>query len=173
MKQDNAARAMVDRDTQVLIHEGGGLRCIALGDPWPGLSARQVARDWDLHQFDLRNQDRDYWRSVCRFLEWLGVGMGDWPKRAYKRLRRLHHELKKKDWDDVLPVEIRRWANTELAKAMDGLDCVDNARVALVGNTGQVRRYNRQRESGCCGSSDFQATGPDGNRYMLGFNFGH
>ena len=126
-----------------------------------------------LVRFNVRRGDSEYWRSLKRFLEWLGVGHGTWPRDAYKTLRQRHHETKSKNWDDVLPDEIVRWANTLLAQQMEGEPCCDNTRVARKGNTSQVRRYKSQRAGGCCGFADFEAVGPDGNTYLLGYNYGH
>lgn len=146
-------------------------------DPHRRWFARDIARDTTLHRFDVRTKDAYTWRGYKRFLLWLNAalpaGQKGFARHAYKRLRAAHHESKSKEWDDVLPRGIARWANGELNRASNGLSCCDNFRAARLGNTGQMRRYRRQRERGCCGSRDWEALGPDGKVYMLGFNYGH
>lgn len=138
---------------------------------------RSMFADPTLLQVDVKSTDPSYWHRLRAFLQWLAAGLPqgsrDWWARAYKSLRRQHHDSKRKGWDDVLPREIVKWAWDKVSLAQEGEPCCDNVRVALKGNTGQVRRYRRQRESGCCGFSDFEAVGPDGKVYMLGFNYGH
>jgi hypothetical protein len=52
--------------------------------------------------------------------------------------------------------------------------CVDNIRVAFEDNKTQMRRYNKQKNTGCCGSSDntvfcwFRM-----KNIKIGFNYGH
>ena len=139
--------------------------------------SRRVGEALYVHTFDIRRTDREYWHQTKLFLEWcaqaLERGSRDWAKDAYKTLRKLHHESKAKEWDAVLPPAIVAWANGRLASAAEGEPCCDNWRVARVGNTAQVRRYKSQKKAGCCGFADFVEMGPDGKRYMLGFNYGH
>lgn len=92
---------------------------------------------------------------------------------ARKRARRLAYEAQAKSWRDVLPEDVRKWATATLNKASKDEACVDNYRVARMNSTSQMRRYRKQKERGCCGSHDFKAVGPDGNRYLMGFNYGH
>lgn len=133
---------------------------------------RRTTHELTLLKVDEQNTDKYYWRSLKRFLLWLFEGK-PFAVRCYKQFRRVHHESKQKKWDDVLPPKIVHWASREIQRRSNGLDCVDNARVARVGNTAQVRRYRMQHKHGCCGFEDWQALGPDGKVYMLGFNFGH
>ena len=49
----------------------------------------------------------------------------------------------------------------------------DNYRVARLGDKEQLKQYGRQYNNGCCGFYDEVHTGPDGNRYYIGFNYGH
>lgn len=72
---------------------------------------------------------------------------------------------------EVQSRSIQEWANLQIAHRACGLSCVDSQRVARVGKSSQARRFNRERS--CCGSSEWEAVGPDGNRYRLGFNYGH
>lgn len=50
-------------------------------------------------------------------------------------------------------------------------DCMDCERVALLGDTAQVGRY--EAAVGCCGSDDEEVVGPSGARYLVGCNYGH
>lgn len=125
--------------------------------------------------FDIRQRDPDYWHSVKLFLLWLGsgTGIGDWSTRAYKALRRQHVDARRREWEDVLPDNIGRWALGVIRREAAGESCVDNARVALMSNTAQMRRYRAQKAAGCCGFYDAVHVGPDGHRYLIGFNYGH
>ena len=52
--------------------------------------------------------------------------------------------------------------------------CVDNDRWADKAKGNAVRRYYKQRSTGCCGFHDTEEVCPiDGKTYLLGFNFGH
>ncbi len=162
-------------DSEIGIGNGGGLyRVYDAGVyPWGERKRESVV----LFTFDVRRADRAYWHSVKLFLEWLSQalspGSRDWAKVEYKALRKLHHETKRREWDDVLPAPIVTWANRRLAESAKGELCVDNYRVAQIGNTGQMRRYKAAKASGCCGFADFDEVGPDGKRYLLGYNYGH
>jgi hypothetical protein len=76
-----------------------------------------------------------------------------------------------KSWDEVLPGDVVRWANAYFAQLE--LDCMDNCRVALLKSPSQMRRFKKQRDSGCCGSHEEVLDGPDGKKYILGCNYGH
>ena len=137
--------------------------------------------EWDtqsliLCKFDLKG-DRKYWNSVSDFMKWLGMsnikGAQQWARDAYKSIRRARSSALTKSWEDVLPKEIRIWAWEELRKISKDDDFCDNWRVAKLGNTAQVRRYKSQRKHGCCGFSDVKRVGIDGNKYLLGYNYGH
>ncbi len=79
-----------------------------------------------------------------------------------------------KEWCDVLPDKIALWASRRLQEISRGESCVDNYRVARVGNTCQERRYRRSVKRGCCGFQDIIDVCPhDGLSYRLGFNYGH
>lgn len=90
-----------------------------------------------------------------------------------KQIRRRAIEEKQKAWDEVLPSHIVRWATETLREEAKGQEYVDNYRVAQCGKSSQKRRYRKQQSTGCCGSRDFIRVGPDGNKYMLGYNYGH
>lgn len=78
-----------------------------------------------------------------------------------------------KTWDEVLPAAVVGWAWKRLHAECRGEPCVDNFRVALKRNSSQRRRYRNVQKRGCCGSHDFEAVGPDGETYLLGYNYGH
>lgn len=100
---------------------------------------------------------------------------GDHRYRIIKKLaRRVLNELKRKGWEDVIQGEIGAWADGRIQALAEGESCVDNYRVALKGNTAQMRRYRRQQAAGCCGFHDTEEVCPiDGKTYLIGFNFGH
>jgi hypothetical protein len=50
---------------------------------------------------------------------------------------------------------------------------VDNFRMARVWKSSDCRRYQREKRAGCCGFYDELVVGPDGNKYLLGCNYGH
>jgi hypothetical protein len=163
--------------SRIGISSTGGLCRWDWLDNYPWGEKRWASNSVQLFQFDLKRKDHAYWLQVKHFLTWLAQalprGNRDWARFAFKALRQFQHEAKRRDWDQVLPAPIVAWASRRLDEEMRGLDCCDNDRVALKGNTSQVRRYRRQKAGGCCGSSDFEAVGPDGKTYLLGFNFGH
>lgn len=119
---------------------------------------------------DLKNYERE---AVRREVFAAFPGRTDIGVRVLKQIR--HHivMLQRKSWEDVLPREIVLWADGIFMAASSPGDCMDNTRVARVGNTSQVRRYRSQYGNGCCGFEDFRRVGPDGRAYMLGYNFGH
>ena len=52
------------------------------------------------------------------------------------------------------------------------LDCVGNVRFAETGKPGEMRRFNKARASGCCGSTDrYVIVGT--KQYIIGCNYGH
>lgn len=118
--------------------------------------------------------DVEYWSGVrSAIFELLPEKYSNFASWLWKCVRTYRMRAQARAWDEVLPDDIVAWANAVLFKASEGDDCVDNFRVARVGNTSQQRRYRQQKENGCCGSEDFIATGPDGNLYRLGYNYGH
>lgn len=183
--------AIVGDRRKVLVTHWGGIRIVEkTGERYPG--GAEKIEDYTVAIIDVKRTDREYWHSVRQFLEWLGQGLerhhdweklarerredldlSPWPKRAYKILRQGMADELRKGWDDVLPKSIVEWAKVALETEQHGRDFCDNARVAKIGNTAQIRRYKRQKARGCCGFCDWIAVGPDGNRYVLGFNYGH
>lgn len=100
---------------------------------------------------------------------------GDHRYRIIKKLfRRQLNEAKTKEWEAVIRGPVADWADGRIQALADGELCVDNSRVALKGNTAQMRRYRRQKAAGCCGFCDVEEVCPvDGKTYLLGFNYGH
>jgi hypothetical protein len=79
-----------------------------------------------------------------------------------------------KNWQHVLPKEIRQWAWERFDELAKDCDCVDNQRVARCNKSSQIRRYKRNKDQGCCGFFDTKELCPiDNNWYLLGFNHGH
>jgi len=60
----------------------------------------------------------------------------------------------------------------ELDDLAEDRDCVDNYRIADVSKRKDMRRYRKQRDSGCCGSVDKEVS-IMGRKFMIGINFGH
>lgn len=77
--------------------------------------------------------------------------------------------------------EIASWLSVELWKLCEEESFSsrykygnsDNYRVARLGDKEQLKQYGRQYNNGCCDFYDEVHTGPDGNRYYIGFNYGH
>jgi hypothetical protein len=54
------------------------------------------------------------------------------------------------------------------------LECVDNGRLAVQGDTLTAEVYDDQCNHGCCGSCDTQfGPSPSGLTYLYGYNYGH
>lgn len=85
-----------------------------------------------------------------------------WPKR------KTHEEI----WNDI-PKEDQ----VELNAIFDGwgldLECMDNTRVARIGDPDHEEHYERARESGCCGSIDKIHMCSSARQYRIGCNYGH
>ena len=58
-----------------------------------------------------------------------------------------------------------------------GLEYVDNQRIAVVGDDGEMARYIEQMRKGCCGSRDIVVSIKYGEDYytphLIGCNYGH
>ena len=70
------------------------------------------------------------------------------------------------------------WLVQQLAtfweKAADQYDCVDNVRLARVGDTNDEEQYDESKREGCCGFEDVTfGPSPGGHTYNFGFNYGH
>lgn len=116
--------------------------------------------------------DRRAWRDAHGKVFSSGL-RSDRARLIWKRLRMMRNERKAKEWHDVLPPEIARWAHAVMAEKQEGMVCCDNGRVACLFSTAQKRRYARDKAAGCCGFYDEVHQGPDGKPYMIGFNYGH
>lgn len=123
--------------------------------------------------FDHDIADKDYWWGIRKELFALIPSSSECGALLWKRVKEYRGQAQAKSWEDVLPPTVAHWAQGELDKESKDDDCVDNYRVACVSSTPQMRRYRSQKASGCCGSQDFKRRGPDGKRYVLGFNYGH
>lgn len=64
-------------------------------------------------------------------------------------------------------------SNTYRSVKSDG--CVDNYRISRVLENGETsKEYQEAKENGCCGFIDKVFTNPKtGNKFIIGFNFGH
>jgi hypothetical protein len=91
--------------------------------------------------------------------------------RIVKVMRRALREALEKDCFEALPADAARWARAAIGAESKGYDHVDSQRAARVDRSSQLRRFVRSRT--CCGSHEWHAVGPDGRRYVLGFNYGH
>lgn len=123
--------------------------------------------------FDIAIDNGSYWNDIRDKIFRILPKYPNFASFLWKRAKEYRMCAQQKSWDQVLPKNIVRWALGVLENASKGDDCVDNYRVARIGNTSQMRRYRSQKAHGCCGFSDFAEEGPDGKRYMMGFNYGH
>lgn len=76
---------------------------------------------------------------------------------------------------DIPPQDFKWLANKSAAMYRQIDDpCIDNYRVAKVGDAESEAKYQEAYESGCCGSWDETYTNAvTGNSYKIGFNYGH
>jgi hypothetical protein len=79
-----------------------------------------------------------------------------------------------------LTEEDRNWLNGKIDELIgderDSLeyDCIDNRRLARLGEIEEEWEYEDARRNGCCGAADFRFEGaPSGATYLYGFNYGH
>lgn len=93
----------------------------------------------------------------------------------FKRLKQEKYdayiESQQFSWEKVYSHVLHEIA-LKLSQETKDKDCVDNVRVAKVGNRQHYHHYHRQKVRGCCGSHDVIVTLSDG-QYYLGFNYGH
>lgn len=112
--------------------------------------------------------------------------MSQWHKKqieAEQRRARVKAELEKKyaynkDFGSEYEPAIAKFLKMQLEKAIlekcpGGLVYGDNRRHAKKSDPASVERYNYWANKGCCGIKDFEVTAPDGEVYMIGFNYGH
>jgi hypothetical protein len=86
--------------------------------------------------------------------------------------KRLSVERRRRGVSDVPDYE---WAEAEIARVAVEFEREnpDNFRVARSDNEDELLSFEAQRDKGCCGSHEWEATDPEGTRWVLGFNFGH
>lgn len=77
------------------------------------------------------------------------------------------------DWETELHLDVVAWAWEQFSSRFDPEDCSDNHRVARCDSEAQMATFREIASTGCCGSSEWRQTGPDGHEYMLGCNYGH
>lgn len=79
------------------------------------------------------------------------------------------------EWDNYISTEIKEWILSEIEKDVEssGVEFDDNYRVSEIGNPEQEELYKSILYKGCCGFHDFELIGPDGKRYIIGYNYGH
>jgi len=137
----------------------------------PGIGAAST----DLLEFDrsVSSTNRAYWNRIRAEVFALLPNHGNLALFLWKRIKAERMYAQRKTWRQVLPPNIVEWARGVLDEVSKDDDCVDNYRVACARISSQRRRYLRQKASGCCGFRDFTRDGPDGQLYMLGYNYGH
>jgi hypothetical protein len=164
-----SAIEVVDTNYKILV----GYRGVLFWEPYK-LGVRDTSSVL-LVSVDLKTPvaDKAYWGGIREEVFKLLPNHGNLASFLWKRVKAERMCAQYKSWRDVLPPDIVRWAQGVLDEVSKDDCCVDNYRVARVRNSSQRRRYRRQKEHGCCGFMDFVREGPDGHRYMLGFNYGH
>jgi hypothetical protein len=125
-----------------------------------------------LFEFNHLSKDHKYLRRVYTMIK-ASARSHEEAIMIIKTIKNKRYWSMVKTWEDVLSTDIVNWAWFKFGKLTVDKDCVDNFRVANMGKSSQMRRYKRQRDKGCCGSFESVEIGPDGDRYLLGFNHGH
>lgn len=70
------------------------------------------------------------------------------------------------------PVHVQAGLNIAIKMMTKDLDFADNIRFAETGKPGEMRRFRRAREQGCCGSTErYVIIGT--KQYIIGCNYGH
>lgn len=118
--------------------------------------------------------------SLCRVdvdtkLRTRNVPIGNF-RLANKAVRYWQYRARFKSWRDVVAPTVLQWLDAHIADQLAERDLghMDNFRVCDPTIPSQKRRYLRQKQTGCCGSSDWQVECPiDGKTYWVGFNYGH
>lgn len=143
---------------------------------WGNMSSEKC-----LLRFEPHRTDREYWRTLKRFLLWLepfarkaecGTTWCGWAKQAYKAARHERYLLQRKSWENAMPKAVCEWAWSRIDEVSKDDSCVDSQRCGQVGKSSSMRRFRRYRS--CCGSDEWRETCPvDGKDYVLGYNCGH
>jgi hypothetical protein len=55
----------------------------------------------------------------------------------------------------------------------DAFDCMDNCRIATVGNAAEEAAFDEAERGGCCGCMSITLKTADGVEFLYGFNYGH
>lgn len=117
-----------------------------------GYLPKKKRYEWDQIKIELYAK---YPKHIARFL--------------YKELRRERNRIiEEYDWERYFGKGTVALIWEEIGRLTEGYDCVDNVRVANIHSKNQIRKYNKQKDEGCCGSFDTVV----GN-WMIGFNYGH
>jgi len=75
-------------------------------------------------------------------------------------------------YGDEIGLFLAKRASSLINKIND--PCIDNYRVAEIGNILEEEEYKNLQKNGCCGFSDTLITHyASGRKFMLGFNYGH
>jgi hypothetical protein len=72
--------------------------------------------------------------------------------------------------------KLAQWLATEMSEMMNecGDVCVDNFRIAEVGNREEEEKYNKAYAKGCCGEIDKEVVHQPTTRiFKIGLNYGH
>lgn len=80
------------------------------------------------------------------------------------------------DYFDEITIESEASEDDAFAKMeelIEGEECVDNYRYALIGDENGMAEYKSALDNGCCGSYDALITFGDGKKAIVGCNFGH
>lgn len=75
-------------------------------------------------------------------------------------------------WDSI-PDDDRYEISAVIDAWKDDLDCMDNVRVARMGNEAHEAAYERARDCGCCGFMDIIKMCSSARQYRIGCNYGH
>jgi hypothetical protein len=122
---------------------------------------RALQRDWISRggQIATRNPDEDL-RDLER-----RARHGDTSAK-----KRLSIERRRRGISDVPDYA---WAEAELERVAMGYENADTFRVARADNEDEMLSFEALARRGCCGFHEWEATDPEGTRWVLGFNYGH
>lgn len=155
------------------------------------LRKRDIRGGFDLGRFkeekfvvidliDLHRTDKNYWKRTFNSISNAG---DEWnvkvpQKKAddiIQQIRNRRYNYKRprfKQWGERYGRSVAEWAMSVIEDEVDD-PCKDNFRLARIGDKKALRRYDRAKERGCCGSFDVIKYGPDGFYYHIGCNYGH
>jgi hypothetical protein len=156
------------------------------------LKKRDIRGGFDLGRFkekefvvidliDFHRTDKNYWKRVfkrimCAGEEWNIDIPQECANVVIQKIRNYRYNYKRprfKEWEERYGREVARWAMCIIEDEVDD-PCKDNFRLARAGDKRALRRYNRAKERGCCGSFDVvRYCIYDGFYYHVGCNYGH